>query len=187
MAVFRPIDKILKGIFLTVFVLCGILFIAFTVRWMLRPGQESQMNYGNSLLYFRARSFADGGSSVRAGCHVLLSSFIVGYAVLMIMLNASVRDFTPESKAGQFQGIRMIFYVLLPMVIGPAIGSYASMKSAEVYTDEYNVIQHVPTSKMFLYAAIVAAFVFLPLAFLIKKGFIPAESKESAPAAEENQ
>ena len=112
---------------------------------------------------------------------------IVGYAVLMIMLNASVRDFTPESKAGQFQGIRMIFYVLLPMVIGPAIGSYASMKSAEVYTDEYNVVQHVPTSEMFLYAAIVAAFVFLPLAFLIKKGFTPAESKESAPAAEENR
>lgn len=41
MAVFRPIDKILKGIFLTVFVLFGILFIAFTVRWMLHPGQES--------------------------------------------------------------------------------------------------------------------------------------------------
>lgn len=92
MAVFRPIDKILKGIFLTVFVLCGILFIAFTVRWMLHPGQESQMNYGNSLLYFRARSFADGGSSVRAGCHVLLSSFIVGYAVLSCFINRCFGD-----------------------------------------------------------------------------------------------
>ncbi len=98
---------------------------------------------------------------------------VVGYAVLMIMLNASVRDFTPEAKAGQFQGIRMIFYVLLPMVIGPMLGSYASMKSAVVYTDEFNVVQHAPTSAMFLYASVVAAFVFLPLVFLMKKGFTP--------------
>ncbi len=101
---------------------------------------------------------------------------VVGYAVLMILLNASVRDFTPESKAGQFQGIRMIFYVLLPMVIGPALGSYASMSSAVVYTDEFNVVQHAPTSDMFLYASVVAALVFLPLAFLIKKGFTPVGS-----------
>ena len=99
---------------------------------------------------------------------------VVGYAVLMIMLNASVRDFTPESKAGQFQGIRMIFYVLLPMVFGPMLGSYASSRSAVQYTDEYNVVQNAPTSTMFLYAAVVAALVFLPLAFLIRKGFTPS-------------
>lgn len=50
------------------------------------------MNYGNSLLYFRARSFADGGSSVKAGCHVLLSSFIVGYAVLSCFINRCFGD-----------------------------------------------------------------------------------------------
>ena len=109
---------------------------------------------------------------------------IVGYAVLMIMLNASVRDFTPESKAGQFQGIRMIFYVLIPMVIGPALGSYASMRSAVVYTDEYNVVQHAPTSEMFIFAAVVAALVFLPLAFLIKKGFTPINTGEKADTIE---
>ena len=78
---------------------------------------------------------------------------VIGYAVLMIMLNASVRDFTPESKAGQFQGIRMIFYVLIPMVVGPMLGTLAASRSAVQYTDEYGVIQRVPT------------------AFLIKKGF----------------
>ena len=100
---------------------------------------------------------------------------VVGYAVLMIMLNASVRDFTPEDKAGQFQGIRMIFYVLLPMVIGPALGNIASTSSAVHYTDEYGVSQTAPTSAMFLCAAMVAVLVFLPLGFLIKKGFTPTQ------------
>ena len=43
-----------------------------------------------------------------------------GYGLLMILLNAAIRDFTPEDKAGQFQGVRMIFAVMLPMIIGPS-------------------------------------------------------------------
>lgn len=95
----------------------------------------------------------------------------VGYAVLMILLNAAVRDFTPENKAGLFQGIRMIFNVLIPMVAGPMLGNLAAANSGVTYTDEYNVVKDAPTSNMFLYAAIVAVFVFIPLAVLIKKGF----------------
>ncbi|MCM1544943.1 MAG: hypothetical protein NC110_06550, partial [Ruminococcus sp.] len=107
---------------------------------------------------------------------------VVGYAVLMIMLGAAVRDFTPEGKAGQFQGIRMIFNVLIPMILGPAIGSFASKNSGITYIDEYNVSQVAPTANMFLYASIVAVFVFIPLCFLIKKGF---EVKAQSNATEE--
>lgn len=105
---------------------------------------------------------------------------VVGYAVLMIMINASVRDFTPEDKAGQFQGVRMIFAVLLPMVIGPMLGNFSSSASAVTYTDEFGVSQNAPTSAMFLCAAIVAVLVFLPLGFLIKKGFTPTAEENEA-------
>lgn len=105
---------------------------------------------------------------------------VIGYAVLMIMLNAAIRDFTPESKAGQFQGIRMIFAVLIPMILGPAIGTFASANSGIIYVDEYNIEQIAPTSHMFLYAAIVSVFVFIPLAFLIKKGFKTEEKNNEA-------
>lgn len=101
----------------------------------------------------------------------------VGYAVMMILLNASIRDFTPESKAGQFQGIRMIFNVLIPMVVGPMLGNIASSRSAVSYTDEYGVSQLAPTSSMFVYAAIVSAFVFVPLLPLVKKGFAVEKSE----------
>ena len=100
-----------------------------------------------------------------------LAPTVVGYASLMILLNAAIRDFTPEDKAGQFQGIRMIFYVLIPMVVGPMLGKTASVSSAVPYIDEFGVSQLAPTSAMFLWAAAVAALVFVPLVFLIKAGF----------------
>ena len=109
------------------------------------------------------------------GVVIVAAPLVIGYAVIMILLNAAIRDFTPENKAGLFQGVRMIFYVLIPMIVGPAIGSYASANSGVTYTDEYNVVQAAPTSYMFLYAGIVAAFVLVPLFFLVKKGF---DSKE---------
>lgn len=107
---------------------------------------------------------------------------VVGYAVLTIMLNASIRDFTPKNKAGLFQGIRMIFFVLIPMVFGPSLGSFASKQSGITYINEYNVEQIAPGSSMFICAAVVAVLVFIPLAFLIKKGF---EVKNDEPVLEE--
>ena len=94
----------------------------------------------------------------------------IGYLVLTIQFGASIRDFTPPEKAGLFQGIRMIFFVLIPMVVGPAIGDIACRNAGASYINEYGVETLVPDAKMFLYSAIVAAFVFIPLAILSKRG-----------------
>ena len=96
---------------------------------------------------------------------------LIGYVVLQIQLSAAVRDFIPEDKVGLFQGIRMIFFVLIPMVLGPAIGDIACRSSAITYINEYGVETIVPAKSMFLYAAIVSVLTLVPLYFLIKKGF----------------
>lgn len=93
----------------------------------------------------------------------------IGYLVLTIQLNASIRDYTPPEKAGLFQGIRMIFVVLIPMVVGPAIGNVACKSAAASYTNEFGVETLVPDAKMFLYSAVVALFVFIPLLILRRK------------------
>ena len=93
---------------------------------------------------------------------------LVGYAVLSILLNASVRDHTPEDKVGQFQGIRMVFFVLIPMVVGPYIGDMAISNSTRTYLNEFNVETPLPTENMFLAAAVIAIFVFIPLVLLWK-------------------
>ena len=93
---------------------------------------------------------------------------LIGYIVLQIQLSASVRDFIPEDKVGLFQGIRMIFVVLLPMIIGPAIGDIACQTS-NLTIIEYGVEKLVPSTSMFFFAAIVAVLVFVPIIILAKK------------------
>ena len=95
----------------------------------------------------------------------------IGYVVLGILFNASVKDFIPTGKAGLFQGIRMIFFVLIPMVLGPAIGDIACRSSMITYINEYGVETIVPAKSMFLFAAIVSVLTLVPLFFLSKKGF----------------
>jgi MFS family permease len=43
--------------------------------------------------------------------------------VMSIAAIAWMKDLLPESNRGQFLGIRMIFWIAIPMVVGPAIGS----------------------------------------------------------------
>ena len=93
---------------------------------------------------------------------------LIGYVVLQIQLSAAVRDFIPEDKVGLFQGIRMIFFVLIPMVVGPMLGDIAC-RTSNITIEEYGVEKLVPASSMFLYAAIVAIFVIVPLLVLSKK------------------
>ena len=99
---------------------------------------------------------------------------LIGYVVLQIQLSASVRDFIPEDKVGLFQGIRMIFSVLIPMVVGPAIGDIAC-RTSNLTIIEYGVEKLVPSTSMFLYAAVVSVFVFVPILLLAKKGVFKKE------------
>lgn len=101
---------------------------------------------------------------------------LVGYLLLTIQLNAAIRDFTPPEKTGLFQGIRMIFVVLLPMVVGPVIGDIACRNAGATYTNEFGVETIVPDATMFIYSAIIAILVFVPLLLLKKKGL---EKKEN--------
>lgn len=106
---------------------------------------------------------------------------LVGYGLLMIILNAAVRDFTPEDKVGQFQGIRMIFQVLLPMVIGPAIGNFVIEKFADgTYTNDYGEIVNVPVPAIFLASAIVSVVILIPVIALRKTWQAKADELKQA-------
>ncbi len=100
---------------------------------------------------------------------------LVGYVVIQIQLTATMRDFIPEDKVGLFQGIRMIFVVLLPMIIGPALGDLAC-RSSNITIVEYGVEKLVPSTSMFFYAAIVAVVILIPIFVLKKKGCFKKEN-----------
>lgn len=94
-----------------------------------------------------------------------------GYGLLGIMLNSTVRDYTPEDKTGLFQGIRMIFFVLIPMIVGPSIGDRVCKAYAGgTYVGDDGLSNYEPCAQMFLAAAIVALLVLIPCIILRKKG-----------------
>ncbi len=106
---------------------------------------------------------------------------LLGSTLMGIVLNSTVRDFTPEDKVGLFQGVRMIFVVLIPMIIGPKLGSWATDTFAlrhegAVYTNDYGEIVNVPVPEIFLTAAIVCVLVLIPL-FFIRKRFHEIDKK----------
>jgi len=118
--------------------------------------------------------------STSTGIYVILVSIlpvVLGNALVNILFGAAVKDFIPEGKAGLFQGIRMIFTVLIPMVIGPVIGDMACRNAAQTIINEVNAEVIVPAKNMFLWAGVVCIFALIPLYFLIKKGFDAAGSK----------
>ena len=96
---------------------------------------------------------------------------VLGNALVNILFSAAVKDFIPDGKAGLFQGIRMIFDVLIPMVIGPVIGDMACQKAAQTIINEANAEVIVPAKNMFLWAGVVCVFALIPLYFLVRKGF----------------
>lgn len=97
---------------------------------------------------------------------------IVGYIFVSALCGALVRDYTPAADTGKLQGVRMIFSVLLPMLLGPMIGNAINksagiplpdMNSADVMTSQY-----IPAPGIFLAAAIVGALIFALVPLFIK-------------------
>ena len=107
---------------------------------------------------------------------------IIGYISLLSLFGALVRDYTSQDNAGKLQGIRMIFYVLIPMFVGPAIGQALNESQGLTYVDpDTGYLANIPAPEIFLVAGIVALLVFIPLILLTRR-----INKQSAPSEETN-
>ena len=88
-----------------------------------------------------------------------------GGMVILACCNGLIRDYTPENMAGRFQGIRIIFQVLIPMVTGPYLGVLAIRSTGMTY-DDLGTVKEVPTPGIFLMAAAVLLLIFAVIALL---------------------
>ncbi len=94
-----------------------------------------------------------------------------GYLSGMAVFGALIRDYTPENRSGQFQGLRIVGQVLIPGVIGPAIGA-AVLKNADTIVGNDGTESFVPNENIFLaafVAAVVACIVLVPVFQMLKK------------------
>ena len=112
-----------------------------------------------------AMFFAHGQVGVMIAGTVLMSGYMIGTAVL----GAKVRDNTPPKEVGLFQGIRMIFLVMIPMVTGPYIGQGVSYINKYEYVNDFGRTVVRPNAFIFLFAAIVIALAIIPTVIVIRK------------------
>ena len=84
------------------------------------------------LLMFLAR-----GTVPVIGAGIVMMS---GFMLVLAPLGALVRDHTPPERAGHVQGLRMVFAILIPMLIGPYLGAAVIHGADETYL-ELGVVQ----------------------------------------------
>lgn len=97
------------------------------------------------------------------GCLLMMS----GYLAATASFNTVIRKYTPKDKVGLFQGLRIISSVLIPMLIGPWIGSTLCGGGAL-----FGVLENEATFKVsqnvFLGGLIVIILIVIPLYFIFK-------------------
>ena len=91
-----------------------------------------------------------------------------GYLSSMAVFGALIRDNTPENKAGMFQGLRIFSQVLIPGVIGPAIGAFV-LRDCEIIPNSDGTTSFLPNEKIFLASLLTLIPLSLVLLFIFKK------------------
>ena len=119
-------------------------------------------------LYLIPAVIAAEGIMMR-GCVFVSSLFMMaGYLSGMAVFGARLRDLTPLHMAGRFQGLRILFQVLLPGIIGPQIGAWV-LRDAAMIENSDGTASFLPSADIFLAALIVlliamaALAVYLPI------------------------
>jgi hypothetical protein len=117
---------------------------------------------GYTVLYFFRSTVP-----VSLGTLIMLCGYLSGMGIFGAML----RDHTPDGKAGMFQGQRIVGQVLIPGIIGPAIGA-AVLANADTIVNSDGTTSFIPNENIFLAAFVAAIFiwlVFIPLFRMIRK------------------
>ena len=113
---------------------------------------------GYAILFFARRT-----APVFIGSLLMMSGYLTGMAVF----GAKIRDHIPEQKAGQFQGVRIIGQVLVPGIIGPAIGAWV-LRDADMILNNDGTYSFLPNENIFLAAFLVAAALCIVLALTFR-------------------
>lgn len=141
---------------------------------------------GTLLIYF-AKFFGQNSylPILYIGGTIMLGAMLCTTGALM----SAFQDYTPKGYEGRFQGVRMCFTVLLPMIIGPLISMLIGINSF----DANDSAIASPPFEIFLASSIVIALAIIPIIFvakdadrLAKQKTIENQAKEIACPKEEN-
>jgi MFS family permease len=130
---------------------------------------------------FNRRSALIIGTIIAAGFLFILGLIVELWALIIIYMLQTIFSMTvgaihggwlqdnyPEGNIGKFQGVRLIFMVLIPMVIGPLIGSAViSQFGIPIITNGES--GYIPNPPLLMIGALVSLLALVPLSFIKKK------------------
>lgn len=96
------------------------------------------------------------------GCVFLVG---VGYVLITQTCMIWVKGLFPDEAKGQFEGVRVLFFTLIPMLIGTLIGNFIIKHTAQgdPQYDSNGFLIEVPQENLFLWASIMVLLTFIPL------------------------
>lgn len=157
-----------------------IIAIAFTIpaSHFIRKNQSAQLliatfiiNIVGLVILYAFAGSADGANLLSPTNFLLYFGILligVGYILTMQTTMVWVKQLYPEEARGQFEGVRIIFYVLIPMVFGPMIANPFITRETTMDYGLGPIPIKVPEPNLFLIASIVMLVTFIPLFFLTK-------------------
>lgn len=131
---------------------------------------------GLILTFFFIRSPEDVNGEVLFSAKnlpVFLCIFLIGVGYVLIMQTGMiwVRGLFPEESRGQLEGLRVMFFTLIPMLIGTLVGNaiIKNTPQTDVKYDVYGHVIDVPQENLFLIAGIMVLVTLIPLYFAAKE------------------
>ena len=100
---------------------------------------------------------------------LLLGIFVLGLGYMLFLQAITVwgKQLYPEDARGQFEGIRIVFFVLIPMIVAPMISNPIIMRSGK-FVDSYGFTEYLPTHTLLIVGAVLVLLTLIPLAFAKK-------------------
>ena len=105
--------------------------------------------------------------------------FGCGYIMFMQVLSVWMKQLFPEESKGQFEGFRIVFFVLIPWVVSPFIAN-PIIKSNGKILDANGLEAYLPTHVLFLISMALILLTFVPLVFAARQRALREKARGQA-------
>lgn len=122
-------------------------------------------------IFVRPDTVDPSGAFAVGNLVLFLSIFFIGVGYMTILQTTTVwaKQLYPKDSKGQFEGIRILFFVLIPMVLGSIIASLVVKGSGLQFDNpETGRLEYLPNEMIFLVGALITIFTIIPLLFASK-------------------
>ena len=112
--------------------------------------------------------------------NLLIGMFLFGcgYIMFMQVLSVWMKQLFPEEAKGQFEGFRIIFFVLIPWVVSPFIANPIIKNNGKII-DSDGMEAFLPTHVLFLISTGLILLTFIPLFFAAKQRRLREEGEKT--------